>query len=209
MIIQIWLISLQFHPDIQQSKNLSQAQIDANHEKFVQINTAYEILSKKHDRKNYDRELRMEQERQVYEKYGVGERGKTVDFNDMTMEDRARVYGYYKDVHFQYNSDKYWIAGACIFVAIASYFIHFNIAKLSYKSHVNALDRMTKELSEIEEEKKSEAVKNQFVGNDAVRNWIMKTDNASGDNLREFDKYQAKLEARKRSKNEELVAEEQ
>ena len=74
--------------------------------------------------------------------------------------------------------------------------------------HVNALDRMTKELSEIEEEKKSEAVKNQFVGNDAVRNWIMKTDNASGDNLREFDKYQAKLEAKKRSKTD-LVVEEQ
>ena len=201
-------LSLQFHPDIQQRKNLSQAQIDANHESFVQINTAYEILSWKHDRKNYDRELRAEQANQVYEKYGVGKDGKTVNMDEMTMEDRARVYGYYKDVNFQYNSDRYWIAGACIFVAIASYVIHFNIAKLSYKTHANALDKMTKELSELEDEKRSQASK--FANANAVqRNWIMKNDNESGDNLREFDKYQEKLAARKRSKTVELVVEEQ
>jgi len=76
-------------------------------------------------------------------------------------------------------------------VAIASYVIHFNIAKLSYKSHANALDKMTKELSEIEEEKKSK--QHGFDALEIQRNWIMKNDNASGDNLREFDKYQEKL----------------
>ena len=168
-------------------------------------------MSRKHDRKNYDRELRAEQAHQVYEKYGVGKEGKPVNMDEMTMEDRARVYGYYKDVHFQFNNDKYWIAGACIFVAIASYVIHFNIAKLSYKSHANALDKMTKELSEIEEEKKSQ--QHGFDALEIQRNWIMKNDNASGDNLREFDKYQEKLQeklaAQKRPKIAELVVEEQ
>ena len=56
---------------------------------------------------------------------------------------------------------------------------------------------MTKELSQLEEDKKAEAEKTGLDGKAAIRNWIMKTDNASGDNLKEFEKYQAKLEARK------------
>ena len=55
---------------------------------------------------------------------------------------------------------------------------------------------MTKELSQIEEDKKAEAEEKGLDGKAAIRNWIMKTDQ-SGDNLKEFEKYQAKLEARK------------
>ena len=86
---------MQFHPDTQQSKNLSQEEIDANHEKFVQINTAYEILSKRTERKKYDAELRDQKRRETYAQYGHE------DMSKMTMEDRAKVYGYYRDVYFK------------------------------------------------------------------------------------------------------------
>ena len=65
---------------------------------------------------------------------------------------------------------------------------------------------MTKELQQIEEDKRTEAEKHGFDKNAAMRNWIMKTDNASGDNMKDFEKYQAKIEARKQKI---LVAEEQ
>ena len=59
------------------------------------------------------------------------------------------MYGYKVDPdYYQRNPDKYKIAGLCVLIAIAGYFIHYTIAMLTYEKHARELSKMSTALNE-------------------------------------------------------------
>ena len=59
------------------------------------------------------------------------------------------MHGYTIDPdYYKRNPDKYKIAGLCVLVGIAGYFIHYTIAILTYEKHARELSKMSTALNE-------------------------------------------------------------
>jgi len=155
------------HPDLHQKlqddHNSEQAgestENDELTKKFKSINEAYEVLSKKESKRNYDlglpgNEVIDNVARERNEKY---KQYKTYD----TFEERAEaMYGYKIDPDYYIkNPDKYKMAGLCVVFMILGYIIHFTIAKLSAQKQGRWLDQNTERYNQQLELVKSNAQK--------------------------------------------------
>ena len=119
----------------------------------------------------------------------------------MSPEERAAAMGFNVDPDFwSGETDRYYIAGACVIVIIVGFVIHYAIANISYQRHADELNRITKEINAHEKKVKDKAMEviPGYDGNSSIRNFVMRMDNENGDALKKYEERRKKIaEARK------------
>lgn len=194
--------SRELHPDKNQNENTTQEEI---HAEYVKVTEAYEILSNNSSRRKYNQTLADEASDDVLRRYQQ-RRQPFSDLSHMTPEERAEAMGYHVDPNWQYGKDIYIVAGLCVFIAVAGFIIHYNIAMMTYENHNAAMKKVSDEIeSEIEEVRRKAAISIPgYDGNVSLRNWIVKVDGEDGNLLKKYEEQRAKVMERRERRAEQI-----